>query len=167
MAKLSIFLFKKKVFSGVLLFGLVTGAGLLTGMWFFKSTGEGFKATGGLLLLPPPSPSLNRTPQTAQQSLSAVPLSPFILRLKAQTDFQIHRINMTLYTNTPSLVAEIHESQQQIRRHLIFLFSDLKETSLTHPDKKKDLQKRILSQLNLFLLSGSLQKVEIQQTVLN
>jgi len=104
---------------------------------------------------------------TSVNPTQSISLEPLLIRLKTASGFQISKMEITLHLDTLQSVQEIQQSMKQIRNHLVFILSDQDEVIFTTPYKEEKLKEDIIRQLNVFLFTGQIKKIDIQQITLN
>ena len=123
------------------------------------------------LLFPWPLENQNRDLQSLPPSISltskAIPLEPFVLRLKTADGFRLSKIQVTLHTEPePALKEEIENSSTAIKDHLLLILSDQNSHVFMNPKQLQQLQQEITDHLNLFLVEGKIKSLHLKQAFL-
>ena len=96
-----------------------------------------------------------------------IDLKPFVVRLKTEEGFRLTRVQITLSVKpSQALREEIEGSLNEIQDHLLFILSDKQSVVFQNPKQLEQLKKEIISHLNLFLVSGKIETVELKKTFL-
>ena len=108
---------------------------------------------------------MQRTPSALLTNTIA--LNPFVIRLNTEQGFQLTKMEVALQANNSRVLEEIQNSINQVKDHLIFILSN-KNTSVFNDIKKRQtLEQEIITQLNLFLVQGEIEKIQLTETILN
>ena len=97
-----------------------------------------------------------------------VKLNSFVLPFRTHKgEVEPKQIEVSLNLNSSVAKTEIEKSLDTIKRHLIFILSEKKDRELFIRKKKKRLlEEEVKDQLNMFLLSGAINKVQIDAITL-
>ena len=113
----------------------------------------------------------NRTIQSRQISSvstqQAVDLDIFFVFLKSGTGVQLTKVEVVLQVNHSEVLKEIQTSLSKIRDHLVFILSKKDVSVFSDLEKRQFLEKEIVAQLNLFLIAGKIENVQLKETFLN
>ena len=104
-----------------------------------------------------------RNPSTAIQTTA---LNPLLIRLKTEKGFQLTKLAIAFEANDSKVLKEISQSRQQVRDHLVFILSNQNTSVFEDVKQRQQLEEEIVSQLNLFLVTGEIQKINITDTTL-
>ncbi len=96
-----------------------------------------------------------------------IDLRSFVVRLKTEKGFRLSRVQVTLGVKaSEALREEIDGSLNEIQDHLLFILSDKQSVVFQNPEQLELLKKEIISHLNLFLVAGKIETVELKKTFL-
>ena len=110
---------------------------------------------------------LQSLPPTSLLTSKAIPLEPFVLRLKTADGFRLSKIQVTLHTESnPALKEEIKNSSTAIKDHLLLILSDQSSAVFMNPNQLQQLQQEITDHLNLFLVEGKIKSMHLKQAFL-
>ena len=128
-----------------------------TGFWLIEDQINYKKAQRTIQSLNPPSFS----------SQEMIGIEPFVVRFKTQEGFQLTRIDVAFQVSNVQVSQEIQEAARKITDHLIFILSDKDISMFSDAEKLQLLENEITTQLNLFLVAGKIETVELKGTFLN
>ena len=103
-------------------------------------------------------------PNPAVSIQNKISLNPFLIRLKTKQGFQLTKVTVALQASDSQVLEEIQQSDNQVRDHLIFILSNQNTSTFNDLKKRQLLEQEIVTQLNLFLGKGEIQKIEITDT---
>ena len=109
-------------------------------------------------------------PSISQHQLSQLPmveLDSLLVRLTAGQHVRLSRMDIALHISDLNVKKEIQDSINKVRDHLVFILSAQDESVFADTKKKAMLEQTITHQLNLFLMTGKVKKIQLQQTFLN
>lgn len=139
--------FLKVICVGVLCLG--------TGVWFVSYRSNRMLAS-------------DRTIQSLSASFETMPeavdLKAFFVLLKSGSGVQLTKVEVGLQVDHPLVLNEIQESTKKIQDHLVFILSNKDISVFSDLEKRQLLKKEIIDQLNLFLVSGKIQNVQLKET---
>lgn len=125
------------------------------GVWFFsKRFDRDISSSRTIQSVPPSSDSTAET----------VNLEPFFVLLKSEEGTQLTKVEINLQVDHPLALKEIQESTKKIQDHLVFILSNKDISVFSDLEKRQLLKKEIVDQLNLFLVSGKIQNVQLKET---
>lgn len=107
---------------------------------------------------------------SSQNQLSHLPtvkLDSLLVRLTAGQHVRLSRMDIVLHISDLNVKREIQDSINKVRDHLIFILSAQDESVFADVKKKAMLEQKIIHQLNVFLMIGKVEKIQLQQTFLN
>ena len=105
-----------------------------------------------------------RDPSALPQNTIA--LNPFVIRLKTKQGFQLTKMEVALQVNDSQVLAEVQNSINQVKDHLVFILSNQNISIFTDLKQRQVLEQEIITQLNLFLVQGEIKKIQLTDTVL-
>ena len=115
---------------------------------------------------PPITSETNSVPPTKKiNNTEIIPLDPLFIRIRGHNGFRLTKINMTLEVSGSQ--NEVQNSLHSIRDHLTFILSSQKDNVFSDDQKKKSLKQEIIQQLNLFLSTDHIEKVELNEKFLS
>ena len=106
----------------------------------------------------------------SQNQLSLLPivkLDSLLVRLTDGQHIRLSRVDIVLHISDLNVKKEIQDSINKVRDHLIFILSAQNESVFVDTKKKAMLEQEIIHQLNLFLMTGKVKKIQLQQTFLS
>ncbi|MDE0151255.1 MAG: flagellar basal body-associated FliL family protein [Bdellovibrionales bacterium] len=103
----------------------------------------------------------NSTQQTNTQSLHAVGMEPFLVRILNQNGLALTKVNVQFFVEDIRVQHELLKDQAKYKELLIFFLSNSKTSDFSDEFKKKDLQEKIKNHVNSFLSTGRVQNIEI------
>ena len=124
------------------------------GIWFSISSAER-------------APATQRQIQSIPSTLKKTALDELVVLLKNGNNFQLTKIEVSLETESSIVLEEIKQSNNQVKDHLVFILSDEDISIFSKVEELKALEKEIIAQLNLFLVTGKIKKVQLKGTFLN
>ncbi len=144
---------------------------------FFLKGVCSFILCGGVsiwLLSPPVSKNLNpsRTIQStpsvsADEQKKELALDSFFVLLKSDKGSQLTKVEVTLQLSDPQVLEEVKQSTATIKDHLVFILSHQNVSVFSHLEERQSLEEEITHQINLFLVSGEIENVQLKETFLN
>ena len=112
-----------------------------------------------------------RTIQSLKPSIFSsqemIGIEPFVVRFKTQEGFQLTRIDVSFQVSSTQVSQEIQKASRKMTDHLIFILSDKDISMFSDAEKLQLLENEIATQLNLFLVAGKIETVELKRTFLN
>lgn len=110
--------------------------------------------------------SADREVQSMQPPLPVweiVELKPFFVLLKSEKEARLTKLKVSLQVTDGQVSAEIQKSIHKIKDHLIFILSSQDVAVFDDLQKRRILEQEIMTQLNLFLVSGSIEGVQLNK----
>ena len=121
------------------------------GIWFTSNQMTGYVNSG-------------REIQSLKEPASAwvvVDLEPLFVLLKSEQGTRLTKIAVSLQVNDIQVSEEIQKSISNIKDHLIFILSHQSSSIFDDIQERRALEKQIVTQLNLFLVSGRVEDVQL------
>lgn len=103
----------------------------------------------------------NSVQQPSTQSLHAVGMEPFLVRIFNQNSLALTKVNVQFFVEDIRVQHELLKDQAKYKELLIFFLSNSKISDFSDALKKKDLQEKIKNHVNSFLSTGRIQDIEI------
>ena len=110
--------------------------------------------------------SSDREVQSMEPSLlawEAIDLEPFFVLLKSEKEARLTKLKVSLQITDGQVSEEIQKSIHKIKDHLIFILSSQDVTVFDDLQKRRILEQEIVTQLNLFLVNGSIEGVQLNK----
>ena len=111
--------------------------------------------------------SITSPEQSVLRDLPQVQLEPLLVRSVHGKSVRLSKVDIDLYVRSKKVQTEIKESIHKVRDHLVFILSAQEELAFVHPERKIRLAQEITHQLNLFLTTGKVESIRLQQKFLN
>ena len=92
-----------------------------------------------------------------------VDLEPFFVLLKSEQGTQLTKVEVSLQVSDTKVSEEIQNSIHQIKDHLVFILSNQNASIFDDIQKRQGLEQEIVTQLNVFLVSGSIENVQLNK----
>ena len=105
-------------------------------------------------------------PQHPSSQLPSVELDSLLVRLTSGQNVRLSKVDITLHITDLKVRGEIQNSINKVSDHLIFILSAKDESVFSDTQKKAQLEREIINQLNLFLMAGKVEKIQLHQTFL-
>jgi len=99
-------------------------------------------------------------------SLSKTEPYSVLVRLKTEEGFQLTKIEVAMQVSGEEVLEELETASSEVRSHLIFILSNQTMSMFTDEENRQKLKKEIISQLNLFLIHGRVENIELTETFL-
>ena len=128
-----------------------------TGFWFIENQVNQKNTRRTIQSVTPPSFS----------SQEMIGIEPFVVRFKTPENFQLTKIDVAFQVSNVRVSQEIQEAARKITDHLIFILSDKDISVLSDAEGLQSLREEVVAQLNLFLVTGKIETVELTGTFLN
>lgn len=117
----------------------------------------------------------NITPQRTVQNVNTpspsvyqiVNINPFFIFLKSQEVSQLTKLNVEFQVDNLKVSEEIKKSASKIKNHLIFILSHKELSIFLDKTSREYLKRKIITQLNVFLVTGKIQNIHITETFFN
>ncbi len=90
-----------------------------------------------------------------------------LVRLMDGPHFRLSKVDISIEVDNVHAKTEIKKSIHKVRNHLVFILSAQKKSAFADQHKKNLLKEKIIQQLNMFLVAGRVEKVQLKQTFLN
>ena len=110
--------------------------------------------------------SSHREVQSVQPPLPAweiINLEPFFVLLKSEKEARLTKLRVSLQVTDGQVHEEIQKSMHKIKDHLIFILSNQDVAVFDDLQKQRILEQEIITQLNLFLVNGSIEGVQLNK----
>ncbi len=105
-------------------------------------------------------------PQHPSSQLPSVELDSLLVRLTSGQNVRLSKVDITLHITDLKVRGEIQNSINKVSDHLIFILSAKDESVFSDAQKKAQLEREIIDQLNLFLMAGKVEKIQLHQAFL-
>ena len=128
------------------------------GSWFVSNqSSENVKSGRTIQSLQDPSASIQKV----------VYMNSFLVFLKSEKGFQLTKMEVILQVNHSQVLDEIQKSSNKVKDHLIFILSYKNTSVFTNLQERQSLEQEIITQLNLFLVAGRIENIQLTETFLN
>ena len=128
------------------------------GVWFFsKQFSRNLSSRRTIQSIPTPSHSTQEI----------INLEPFFVPLKSEKGTQLTKMEVNLQVDHSRVLDEIQGSINKIKDHLVFILSNQDVSIFSDLESRQLLEKEIANQLNLFLVAGKIENVQLKETFLN
>ena len=125
-----------------------------SGIWFLsdRESIRNISSDREIQSVSPPLPAWER-----------VDLKPFFVLLKSEKEARLTKLRVSLQVTDVEVSEEIQKSIHKIKDHLIFILSSKDIAVFDDLQKRQILEEEIVTQLNLFLVNGSVEGVQLKK----
>ncbi len=113
------------------------------------------------------SRTIQSIPPSSDSTAEMINLEPFFVLLKSEEGTQLTKVEVNLQVDHSQVSNEIQESINKIRDHLVFILSNRDVSVFSDLESRRFLEEEIANQLNLFLVAGKIENVQLKETFLN
>lgn len=118
-----------------------------------------------------PSKSRSRVLQSVSPSSlfeqQELALDSFFVLLKSDQGRQLIKMEVVFRLNDPQVFTEVQQSITRIKDHIVFILSNQNVSVFSDSERQLLLEREIIHQLNLFLVSGEIEDMRLKETFLN